>query len=78
VDVTDPSAIAGGILRLLSHPEMARELGAAAQQRAASIFGPGAVVRGYLDAYAAAARDQAPANGQRHWLGGRTHARRAV
>ena len=46
VDVTDPPAIADGILRLLSNPELARRLGAEAQQRAATTFGPDAVVAG--------------------------------
>lgn len=58
VDVTDPHAIAAGILRLLADPQLARGLGAAAQHRAASAFGPDAVVQGYLGAYAAAAREQ--------------------
>jgi glycosyltransferase involved in cell wall biosynthesis len=65
VDVADPQAIAGGILRLLSDSGLARELGSAARDRATSVFGPDAVARGYLAAYASAAADQAAARGHR-------------
>lgn len=63
VDVTDPPTIARGILWLLSDTNFARKLGLAARDRAASAFGPDAVVRGYLAAYATAAADQPAATG---------------
>jgi len=65
VDVRDPHAIAGGILRLLSDPAMAHALGSAAQRRAVGAFGPDAIVQGYLKAYASAAREQASGRGSR-------------
>jgi glycosyltransferase involved in cell wall biosynthesis len=65
VDVRDPHAIAGGILRLLSDPGLARGLGIAARRRAVSTFGADAVVLSYLEAYARAAREQAPTRGSR-------------
>ncbi len=60
VDVRDPHAIAGGILRLISDQGLARQLGTAARHRAATAFSADAVTNGYLEAYAAAAREQAP------------------
>ena len=75
VDVRDPGAIAEGILRLFANPELATDLGQAARSRAATTFGADAVVRGYLDAYATAIQEQAPAktsrsSGQRRTSGG--------
>jgi glycosyltransferase involved in cell wall biosynthesis len=60
VDVRDPGAIAEGILRLFADPGLATELGQAARSRAVTTFGADAVVRGYLDGYAAAVQEQAP------------------
>lgn len=76
VDVHDPGAIATGILRLLSDPGLAADLGAAARRRAHDVFGRDAVVRGYLAAYAAAARDQAVRSGR--WRAVRRPGRRAA
>jgi L-malate glycosyltransferase len=59
VDVRDPRAVADGMLRLLSEPELAARLGIAARSRAVNAFGPDAVVHGYLAAYATATREQA-------------------
>jgi glycosyltransferase involved in cell wall biosynthesis len=72
VDVRDPRAIAGGILRLLSDPGLARQLAIAARRRAVSTFGADAVALGYLEAYARAAREQSargsrPAGRPRGW-----------
>jgi L-malate glycosyltransferase len=61
VDVRDPRATARAIVHLLSDQGLARKLGGAARDRAVSAFGADAVVRGYLAAYAAAIREQAPA-----------------
>jgi L-malate glycosyltransferase len=61
VDVRDPEAIAEGILRLFADPGLATELGKAAKSRVVTTFSADAVVRGYLDAYAAAVQEQAPA-----------------
>jgi glycosyltransferase involved in cell wall biosynthesis len=61
VDVTDPRAVAAAVLRLLSDPGLAQRLGTAACRRALTTFGPDAVARGYLNAYAAAIREQAGA-----------------
>ena len=61
VDVRDPGAIAEGILRLFADPGLAAELGQAARSRAVTTFSADAVVRGYLDAYATAIQEQAPA-----------------
>jgi glycosyltransferase involved in cell wall biosynthesis len=61
VDVGDPDAIAGGILRLLADPGLATRLAIAAQRRADSTFGADAVTHAYLNAYATAAREQAVA-----------------
>ncbi len=61
VDVRDPGAIAVGILRLFANPGLAAELGQAARNRAVTTFGADAVLRGYLDAYATAIQEQAPA-----------------
>jgi glycosyltransferase involved in cell wall biosynthesis len=61
VDVRDPGAIAERILRLFANPGLATELGQAARSRAVTAFGADAVVRGYLDAYATAIQEQAPA-----------------
>lgn len=57
-DVTDPHAVAAAILRLLSDPGLARRLGSAARRRTLTTFGPDAVTRGYLDAYAATIHEQ--------------------
>ena len=65
VDVRDPGAIAEGILRLFANPGLATELGQAARSRAVTTFGADAVVRGYLDAYATAIQEQAPAKSPR-------------
>ena len=65
VDVRDPGAIADGILRLFADPGLATDLGEAARSRAVSTFGADAVVRGYLDGYAAAIQEQAPAKASR-------------
>jgi glycosyltransferase involved in cell wall biosynthesis len=61
VDVRDPGAIAEGILRLFADPGLATQLGQAARSRAVTTFSADAVVRGYLDAYATAIQEQAPA-----------------
>ena len=61
VDVRDPGAIAEGILRLFADPGLATQLGQAARSRAVTTFGADAVVRGYLDGYATAIQEQAPA-----------------
>jgi glycosyltransferase involved in cell wall biosynthesis len=61
VDVRNPRAIAGGILRFLSDQGLARNLGTAAQHRAVTAFSADAVVSGYLNAYAAAIRERAGA-----------------
>ncbi len=61
VDVRDPGAIAEGVLRLFADPGLATELGQAARSRAVTTFGVDEVVRGYLDAYATAIQEQAPA-----------------
>jgi glycosyltransferase involved in cell wall biosynthesis len=61
VDVRDPGAIAEGVLRVFADPGLAAELGKAARSRAVTTFGPDAVVRGYLDGYATAIQEQAPA-----------------
>lgn len=76
VDVRDPRAIADGILQLLSDQGLARKLGTAAQHRALTAFSADAVVSGYLEAYAAAAREQAPVKGS--WPTGRPRGRQAV
>jgi L-malate glycosyltransferase len=65
VNVRDPRAIADGILRLLSDPALARQLGMAARRRAVGAFGPEAVVHAYLQAYATAASEQAVSRGSR-------------
>lgn len=65
VDVRDPHAIARGIVRLLSDQELAGKLGAAGQRRAVTAFSADAVASGYLEAYALAAREQAPVKGSR-------------
>ena len=65
VDVRDPGAIADGILRLFADPGLATELGQAARSRAVTTFGADAVVHGYLDAYATAVQEQAPAKTSR-------------
>jgi glycosyltransferase involved in cell wall biosynthesis len=74
VDVRDPLAVADGILRLLSEPELAADLGTAARGRAVNAFGPDAVVHGYLAAYASAIREQA--SPRRTALAGRSRSRR--
>ena len=61
VDVRSPRAIAGGIRRLFADPRLAAELGKTARSRAVTTFGADAVVRGYLDGYATAVQEQAPA-----------------
>jgi glycosyltransferase involved in cell wall biosynthesis len=61
VDIRDPGAIAEGILRLLADPGLATQLGQAARSRAVTTFSADAVVRGYLDGYATAIQEQAPA-----------------
>ena len=65
VDVRDPGAIADGILRLFANPGLATQLGQAARSRAVTTFSADAVVRGYLDGYATAIQEQAPANSPR-------------
>lgn len=61
VDVRSPRAIAAGIRRLFADPRLAAELGQAARSRAVTTFGTDAVVHGYLDGYATAIQEQAPA-----------------
>jgi glycosyltransferase involved in cell wall biosynthesis len=61
VDIRDPGAIAEGILQLLADPGRATQLGNAARSRAVTTFSADAVVRGYLDGYATAIQEQAPA-----------------
>jgi L-malate glycosyltransferase len=78
VDVTDPFAIARGILGLLADPAAAWELGAAARHRAATVFSREAVVTGYLDAYAEAIRQQQPPRNGRHWRADGFHARQTA
>jgi glycosyltransferase involved in cell wall biosynthesis len=72
VDVRDPRAIANGILRLLSDPALARELGNAARGRAVSAFSADAVVQGYLEGYTTAIREQASAKASRSSAQSRT------
>jgi glycosyltransferase involved in cell wall biosynthesis len=64
-DVRDPGAIADGILRLFADPGLSTQLGQAARSRAVTTFGADAVVRGYLDGYATAIQEQAPAKTSR-------------
>lgn len=74
VDVLDPRAISAAIVRLLSDDSLADRLGAAARLRSLTAFGPEAVARGYLDAYAVATREQIGGKGHQpasaHWTGG--------
>jgi glycosyltransferase involved in cell wall biosynthesis len=76
VDVRDPDAIANGILQLLTNRTLAQQLASAARHRAVEVFGADAVVRGYLEAYATAAREQASTRGCR--FARRSHARRGA
>ena len=61
VDVRDPGAVAQGILRLFADPGLATQLGQTARSRAVTTFSADEVVRGYLDGYATAIQEQAPA-----------------
>jgi glycosyltransferase involved in cell wall biosynthesis len=73
VDVTDPRAVAAAILRLLADPSLAQRLGTAARRRAVTTFGPDSVARGYLNAYAAAIREQAGTRVGNDQVTGRSH-----
>jgi hypothetical protein len=64
--IIDPGTIAEGILRLFAYPGLATELGQAVRNHAVTNFGADAVVRGYLDAYAAAIQEQAPVKSPRY------------
>ena len=57
----DPGAVAQGILRLFADPGLATQLGQTARSRAVTTFSADEVVRGYLDGYATAIQEQAPA-----------------